>query len=75
MKIARYKSAYETLHQGDVSRIRLIFAKKEILIPETDIIAAWAKYSAIKDAQWLSLPDNDDEIFNAIIDMFLIEEW
>jgi hypothetical protein len=75
MKIARYKSSYEKQHPEDIERMRQILIKKDIVVPETDLVVAWAKYSSTKNTNWLLLPDSDEEIYNAIINYFLVENW
>lgn len=54
-------------YPADVRRIVNAMKKYNIEITPNEAEELWDRYSDDFDAQWLGLPDNDNEIFETII--------
>lgn len=71
MKLIEYlkiEKQYDGLYYSkDVRRIVNVMKDKGIEITPNEADELWDRYSDDFDAQWLGLPNNDNEIFKIII--------
>lgn len=68
------KTARNDRWGNDVKRIVEVFKKKDIALSYEEARNLWNSYSDYCDASWMSLPEDDDELFNTIID-YVKENW
>ena len=73
MKVARAKlDRYEI---EDLLKIENALSSYGIILSKTDIALAWEEYSAEKETQWLKPEGTDEEIYLAIIEHLILEDW
>lgn len=72
MKLIDYlkeENSYENIYWADdVRRIVEVMKKRDIEVTPSEAEELWDMYSDDLCAQWLGLPDNDEEIFNILIE-------
>lgn len=73
LKRKNYNGHIKT-HSSDVKRIVEIFEKRGFEISEEDACWAWERHSDEWAAGWLGLGNDDDEIFNDVIEYLTEDE-
>ena len=71
-----YHRNYQIEYHKDISRIVNIFENEGFLLSRNDAYLAWGAYSDdfLLNPGWVSLPENDGEIFNILKEYLKLEQ-
>jgi hypothetical protein len=61
-----YLDEHQQRHRGDVERIQRVAFSRGLFIGFFDAYAAWNQRSERMAANWLNLPEEDDELFELL---------